>query len=100
MGHVNQGRHFQAEIKLYFRSNNSLKGQRDKTTFNVEALVAFKCHLMFFFFFQKMCGGMLNSGYICLEFFIPCSHNVLIWLQPPGCEISMACCRVNKTHLA
>lgn len=39
--HVNQGRHCQGEIKLYFWTNNSLKGHREKNSFNVEAFVAF-----------------------------------------------------------
>lgn len=39
-GTVNQGRHCQGKIKLYFWNNNSLKGQREKNSFNVEAFVA------------------------------------------------------------
>lgn len=45
---MNQGRHCQGEIKLYFWTNNSLKGQREKNSFNVEAFVGFNVILCFY----------------------------------------------------
>lgn len=72
MCHVNQGRHRKGEIKQYFWTNNRLKGQREKNSFNIEAFVALNVILCCVpIKMPKKCSGMVNTGYICFEFLSP-----------------------------